>query len=703
MSEADSPNDQSGSLAPTEPVELTAAIDSTAATLPSPDTGAGWQTIDFPGAMSLDAIPCSAGESVEEGVMADGLPTSIAPGVMHYGNAEITPSGLSFAISAEPPDEIRLRQQLQTENAALRDRLGQAELDLVQQQIEWQLESARLQLSAETAVVRIDQTTDPAAAIVPLSTAEPIDERLHQLLQALERSHQTVQRQQILVETLTEQLASSQERIAQLERDCALTQQRHNEQVQQVLQAEGVCRDLRLRLHRQQQQTLQFKAALEKCLEMPAVYGQPGMPDLTIDDSAEPLDAFAALLPPKNQPVKPWSLPRRAADALESEPTELLKPLFKLLNGQTDKGADRTGLPDTDVAMRLNTPFGDDQRDMLPTATEPSALLESDDPEFVTHLMQLIFPAPAEPQAYAVTDAQAEPIFDLSPAFKTEEEETEETEGTEKETENATQSAVEVTTEDEVVAPGRSPGAITPLEEANEPQEAAMQSLAAITIVPMAIVPMADDANDRSTESQWEQLQALIAPPATVASAEMEPDVEVEASPAPDAFAQPSVSKTLAHIDIVPMENRSKQPVLPTHAGITPLFATPVESSLANVAKLNNASDSANQPIAAWTWRDRLAKASPTPRSTVPEEFQNPTRLLALSAMSQEPVGQAAMNQQPESQQPVSQQPVSVASLSEPAPVGFSTLTPSPIIYPRRSTKKLASLAAVDLPTFPKR
>jgi hypothetical protein len=88
------------------------------------------------------------------------------------------------------------------------------------------------------------------------------------LFHALESSHQAAQRQQILIETLSEQLQSSQERIAQLERECALTQQRYNEQSHQLLQAANTCRELRTRLHRQQRQTLQFKAALEKSLEM---------------------------------------------------------------------------------------------------------------------------------------------------------------------------------------------------------------------------------------------------------------------------------------------------------------------------------------------------------------------------------------------------------------------------------------------------
>ncbi|HBK66050.1 MAG TPA: hypothetical protein DD000_21825, partial [Cyanobacteria bacterium UBA11166] len=88
--------------------------------------------------------------------------------------------------------------------------------------------------------------------------------QLTRLFQTLESSHQSGQRQQILIETLSEQLQSSQERVAQLERECSLTQQRYNEQSHQLVQEANACRELKIRLQRQQQQTLQFKIALEK-------------------------------------------------------------------------------------------------------------------------------------------------------------------------------------------------------------------------------------------------------------------------------------------------------------------------------------------------------------------------------------------------------------------------------------------------------
>jgi len=87
------------------------------------------------------------------------------------------------------------------------------------------------------------------------------------LRQELSSDQQMLQYQQGLIESLTEQLASSQAHTAQLESDYAALQQRYIEQSYHLQQTEAVCLDLRTRLHRQQRQTLQFKTALEQCLE----------------------------------------------------------------------------------------------------------------------------------------------------------------------------------------------------------------------------------------------------------------------------------------------------------------------------------------------------------------------------------------------------------------------------------------------------
>lgn len=127
--------------------------------------------------------------------------------------------------------------------------------------------------------------------------------------QDLEEARRQFQRQEILIETLQNQLGSSQERVAQLERDCTLAQKRYAEQAQQLVQAEGLCRDFKSRLHRQQRYTLQFKGALERCLDITVSPHSFDLPDINVEPVDEADDFF-----PRSKPVQPWS----AAGALET-------------------------------------------------------------------------------------------------------------------------------------------------------------------------------------------------------------------------------------------------------------------------------------------------------------------------------------------------------------------------------------------------
>jgi hypothetical protein len=237
------------------------------------DVWEDWQTIDFPNAISIDAIPHRAAvESIE---------STVAENALSELPAEL------------PPVEelITLIQDLNQCNTLLIDRVSQLETDLEQRQAALQ---AEIQRNQDAPVVRQE-----------LGVAQ---EQIVQLLNQLEFAYQSGQRQQILVETLTEQLESSQERVAQIERECALAQQRYGEQTQQLIESETACRDLRTRLQRQQRHTLQFKAALEKCLDVPP----PSYEALTTDPNPLPElvaipEETAPLLTPKVARIQPWS------------------------------------------------------------------------------------------------------------------------------------------------------------------------------------------------------------------------------------------------------------------------------------------------------------------------------------------------------------------------------------------------------------
>lgn len=212
---------------------------------------------------------------------------SAKPSQVTASNAVATITALSDTLSnqTEPPDLadlISLIQELNQCNSILLDRVSQ---------LEEALERSHTSLHLEVA-------PSTRGSSLPEDTPEPTSPLLNQL----EFAHQTNQRQQILIDTLTGQLDSSQERVAQLEREAALLQQRYNEQSQLLSQSESACRDLQARLQRQQRYTLQFKAALERCLEVPAPQYEMGV-EISTSPAAIPETSFA----PRAQRIQPWS------------------------------------------------------------------------------------------------------------------------------------------------------------------------------------------------------------------------------------------------------------------------------------------------------------------------------------------------------------------------------------------------------------
>ncbi|MEB3150094.1 MAG: hypothetical protein VKL60_13860 [Sphaerospermopsis sp.] len=144
-------------------------------------------------------------------------------------------------------------------------------------------------------------------------------EQIQFLSQQLETALRNVESQEMFIETHKAESKLNQQRIAQLERECTLLQTKCSEQSQQLLQSENTCRELGTRLLRQQRQTLQFKAALEKCLDSPASNDQGVddnacyLADVNPDDSRfyKKLQSLFS----RGEPIKPWS----AIDYVESE------------------------------------------------------------------------------------------------------------------------------------------------------------------------------------------------------------------------------------------------------------------------------------------------------------------------------------------------------------------------------------------------
>lgn len=138
-------------------------------------------------------------------------------------------------------------------------------------------------------------------------------EKIQSLFQQLETSIQTIKRQESLIESYKAHLESTQQRLAQLERECTDVQSKYSDQSYQLSQSENACRELRTRLMRQQRQNLQFKAALSKCLDTPV----PGA--LEDDENGNSTDNFTRQSSISSsklrsfltnaQPIRPWSAP----------------------------------------------------------------------------------------------------------------------------------------------------------------------------------------------------------------------------------------------------------------------------------------------------------------------------------------------------------------------------------------------------------
>lgn len=165
-----------------------------------------------------------------------------------------------------------------------------------------------------------------------------------QLLSELEEANAGWKRQSILAETLQAQLETYQERSKHLERECALLRKQHTEKAQQAQALESNCRDLRSRLQRQQRYTLQFKAALEKSLDVSTARRVPAVSEAPRYDEATHEGMAAAenqpLAMPRADRIQPWS----SQDSTPQADSQLLSLVRSLKEPELPTG-DATSTP----------------------------------------------------------------------------------------------------------------------------------------------------------------------------------------------------------------------------------------------------------------------------------------------------------------------------------------------------------------------
>ncbi len=226
-------------------------------------------------------------------------------------------------VGSKESDLFVLAQKLRQRNRTLQDQVVQLQESL--RAAEEKLYSQSQQFSEQESI-----RSQEVGTIISQQSAETsyANEHAGRLLQELEGTHHLAQRQQILIETLSSELQTSQERIAQLERECALIQQQYNEQCHELLQSENRSQELNTRLLRQQRQALQFKVALEKSLEVPTA-NQTASPILElpwqeeVEETPRKINPAALGSRINTQPIQPWSNPEEAESNLAIEERQL--------------------------------------------------------------------------------------------------------------------------------------------------------------------------------------------------------------------------------------------------------------------------------------------------------------------------------------------------------------------------------------------
>jgi hypothetical protein len=281
-----------------------------------------WETVIFPNSINVDSIPV---ENEEGKDVIEHLPPGSSP---FSTEVEVSLWELNDNLPSQKYQEpVTLIQALHECNRDLIERVTQLEMDLK--------ESHNLCKSQEILSEKFNLELKSRQA------------EITRLFAKLEQANQVIQQQAVVTENLTERLEKSQSRLAHIERECALTQERYNEQLHQIVQSENTCRELRSRLHRQQRQTLQFKAALEKCLERTSHQSREGFNSLMPSQTDVPVEKEESIIDEglklslnewnddshiettfHNSPVKTWSdLEDMAREDSPSQTTELSDPV----------------------------------------------------------------------------------------------------------------------------------------------------------------------------------------------------------------------------------------------------------------------------------------------------------------------------------------------------------------------------------------
>ena len=283
---------------------------------------------DVPRQMTMGSIVSESGVS-ESGLAEpnkeepdDAWDVVDLPGTV--GEPKLASSNSPLAVIREK-ELLTLIRDLNECNDVLLTKISRLETALGESQQSVRAEVDRAKAAEEK---RVEQLS--AQQATAQQTAQTAQQQVAQLVGQLDTAEQTIQRQQLIHETLQAEFNEAQDRITQLERECALTTQQHADEAQARIKAETTNRDLRSRLQRQQRYTLQFKAALEKSLTVNARPASRVTSVVQDPFSFNEPDSLDRVTMPRAERIAPWN-------AIGSAPFAGIDPhLENLIRGQAD-------------------------------------------------------------------------------------------------------------------------------------------------------------------------------------------------------------------------------------------------------------------------------------------------------------------------------------------------------------------------------
>ena len=284
--------------------QIKPALESEIHTSAPEDEDDEWETVNFPDLISVDSIPV-------------------------VGTASPEATNLVSTNQSQPPRKSQ--EILDIKVGPTKDAIEELEsTNLMEALHDCNRELVNRVTDLETTVEECQENLENQQKLLEERTKElaTTQQQVTRLFHKLELCNQIIQRQEVLVESLTDKWDVSQQQQAQMERECALTKQSYSQQVYHLKELENSCKELRARLYRQQQQTLQFKAALERCLEMPGKMEAVERPTEISTTEASPVVASeeSFISEPQKQENPFLNLNTRKVLLLSSEPVKPWSP-----------------------------------------------------------------------------------------------------------------------------------------------------------------------------------------------------------------------------------------------------------------------------------------------------------------------------------------------------------------------------------------